>query len=169
MSGLPGPQGPPRPPGSNPPYPYPYPCPYPFPIPEHERGHEHEYPHEFHGHEQFMEHEGEHTMYHEYPSHDYPHYPHDSFPRPHHDDYPYDDHPRAYPEFIRYRHFETYTQPSSLTTSIAIPMMTLARLATVILPLTNSSMGRLVVNSKKSISMASMVHAKGFQASVQKG
>ena len=106
MPGPPGPQGPPGPPGSNPPYPYPYPYPYPFPIPEREREHEHEYPHEFHGHEQFMEHEGEHTMYHEYPPHEYPHYPHDDYPRLHHDDYPYEDYPRGHPEFVRYHHFE---------------------------------------------------------------
>ena len=36
---------------------------------------------------------------------------------------------------------KAYTQPSSLTTSIAILMMTEVRLVNVILPLTNSSMG----------------------------
>ena len=36
---------------------------------------------------------------------------------------------------------KTYTQPSSFTTSIAILVMTEIRLVTVILPLTNSSMG----------------------------
>ena len=57
MSGPPGHQGPPGPPGSTLagppglplPYPYPHPYPYPFPIPEPEREHEHEYPHESSG------------------------------------------------------------------------------------------------------------------------
>ena len=66
---------------------------------------------------------------------------------------------------------KTYTQPNSLTTSITILTMTLA----VILPLTNSSMGDLVVNSKESVSVESVsvaskvLNAKGFRAIVQKG
>ena len=60
-----------------------------------------------HNHEQFMEHEGERTMYHDYPPpHEYPHNHYDDFPRPHHDDYPYDDYPRGHPEFIRYHYSE---------------------------------------------------------------
>ena len=105
MSGPPGPQGPPGPPGSGsagPPLPYPYPYPYPFPIPEHEREHEHEYPHDFHGHEEFMDREREH-VYHEFPV-EHSHYPHDDFSRP-----PYDDFPRMHQDdYVRYHHFEDH-------------------------------------------------------------
>ena len=60
-----------------------------------------------HDHEQFMEHEGERTMYHDYPPpHEYPHNYYDDFPRPHHGDYPYDKYPRGHLEFIRYHHSE---------------------------------------------------------------
>ena len=49
-------------------------------------------------------------------------------------------------------------------------MVTGIWLLIIILPLTSSSMGGLVANSKRSISVASVViNAKGFQASVQKG
>ncbi|KAF8263357.1 hypothetical protein EI94DRAFT_593674 [Lactarius quietus] len=100
MFGPPGPQGPAGSSSPGPPLPYPYPYLYPFPITEHER--EREYLHEFHGHEEFMDHE---NMYHEFPAHEYSHNPHDDFsrPRPHHDSFPYDDYPRPHQGgYVRY-------------------------------------------------------------------
>ena len=124
-----------------------------------------------HDHDQFMEHEGERTMYHDYPPpHEYPHNHYDDFPPP-----------RIMVitlmttilvdiwNLFAVIILKTYMQSSSFTLNIVILMMTLARLVTAILPLRNSSMSGLVVNSK-SISVTSIVlNAKRFQASVQKG
>jgi hypothetical protein len=99
MSGPPGPQGPPG--QSGPPLPYPYPYPYPFPI-EREREPERDFPHDFHGHEEFIDHESEHR-YHDFPPpHEYSHYPHDEFSRP-----PYDDYTRSHQGgYVHYYNFD---------------------------------------------------------------